>query len=160
MCLPVATRLKDIYESIDADTLACYYMKQTIDKIFKTKKISNSVLSTESAYKAFISSVISSQQSMKKQLPENLMYLPLYVLGILKHRVSCKDELERKFDVDLSNYLRIKIQKLNYSDVLSFIYPRVYPLHQIMFDENMGNFDENGFVNLPPVNKKKLISLI
>jgi hypothetical protein len=153
LCIPVSSRLKDIYDSIDSDTLACYYMKQTIDKILKTKKISNSVLSTESAFKAFISAVLSSQQSVKKQLPDNLVYLPLYILGILKHRVCCKDELERKFDIDLSNYLRLKIQKLNFSDVLSFVYPRIYPLHQIMFDENVGNYDENGFVVLPQVRK-------
>ena len=89
---------------------------------------------------------------MKKELPDNLVYLPLYVLGILKHRVCCKDELERKLDVDLSNYLRIKIQKLNCSDVLSFIFPRIYPIHQILYDEHIGNFNEDGMVNMPQVN--------
>jgi hypothetical protein len=126
-------------------------MKQTIDKVLKTKKISNSVLSTESSYKAFTANVLSQLPSSKRELPENLSYLPLYLLGILKHRVCCKDELERKFDVDLSNYLRLKIQKMNMSDVLAFIYPRIYAIHQIIYDEHIGNYDENQNLTLPQV---------
>lgn len=151
MCLPVSNKLNEIYESIDADSLAVFYLKQTIDKILKTKKISNSVLSTESSYKAFVANALSQLPSSKRELPENLSYLPLYILGILKHRVSCKDERERKFDIDLSNYLRIKLQKMNASDILSFIYPRIYSVHQILSDDYIGNYDENGLVNLPQV---------
>jgi len=88
---------------------------------------------------------------MKKELPDNLTYLPLYVLGLLKHRVSCKDELERKLDIDLSNYMRIKIQKLNLYDVMAFIYPRIYPIHSILDDNTLGNFDENSNVILPQI---------
>jgi hypothetical protein len=153
MCLPVASRLIDIYEAIDVETLAVYYMKTAIDRIFKTKKISNSVLSTEASYKSFISAVLSVQQSLKKELPENLVYLPLYFLGVLKHRVCCKDELERKLDIDLSNYLRIKIQKMNQNDVMAFIYPRIYPLHQLLYDTSLGNNDEYGNVIMPQVFK-------
>lgn len=151
LCLPVSSKLKDIYDSIDVEALSAYTLKHTIDKILKTKKISNSVLSTESSYKALISSILSSTGQIKRDMPENLVYLPLYMLGILKHRVCCKDELDRKFDVDLSNYLRIKIQKLNCNDILSFIYPRIYPVHQILYDENIGNYDEYGNVVLPQV---------
>lgn len=153
LCLPVTSRLIDIYQTIDGDTLATYYMKMTIDKIFKTKKISNSVLSTEAFYKTLISAVLSVQQSLKKELPDSLVYLPLYVLGILKHRVCCKDELERKFDVDLSNYMRIKIQKMTYSDVMAFIYPRIYPLHQLLYDKQLGNYDDDGIISMPQVRK-------
>jgi len=152
LCLPLAFKLSEIYESVDTETLSAFYMKSTIDKILKTKKISNSVLSTESSYKAFISNLIASRPGIKKDLPESLMYIPLYILGVLKHRVCCKDEVERKFDIDLSNYLRIKIQKMSQADVMAFIYPRIYAVHQILYDENLGNYDENGAVFLPGVN--------
>jgi hypothetical protein len=148
----LANRLIDIYEAIDIETLVTYYLKMTIEKILKTKKISNSVLSTEASYRSFVSAVLSIQQSLKKELPDNLTFLPLYILGALKHRVCCKDELERKLDVDLSNYLRIKIQKMSYTDVMAFIYPRIYPLHQILYDNTIGNLDEYGNVSLPQVN--------
>lgn len=149
--MPVATKLIDIYEGIDVDSFSTYFMKMTVDKILKTKKISNSVLSSEVSYKSFVAAVLSVQQSLKKELPENLVFLPLYILGVLKHRICCKDELDRKLDVDLSNYLRIKIQKMNYLDVMAFVYPRIYPLHQILYDESLGNFNENGNVNMPQV---------
>jgi hypothetical protein len=121
----------------------------TIDRIFKTKKIANSVLASEASYKALISSVMATL--LRKELPQNLMYLPLYFLGMIKHRVSCKDELERKLDVDLSNYLRIKLQKLSVNDIMSFIYPKIFAIHQILLDNTIGNIDENGVVALPQV---------
>lgn len=94
---------------------------------------------------------------LKKELPLNLMHLPLYFLGMIKHRVCCKDELERKLDVDLSNYLRIKLQKLSINDMMSFIYPRIFPLHQILYDSTIGNYDENGCVALPQVRENIII---
>jgi hypothetical protein len=147
--MPLAHRLVDLYESIDSEVLASYYTKLTIDRIFKTKKINNSVLATEASYKALISSVMSTLT--KKELPNNLVYLPLYFLGMIKHRVCCKDELERKLDVDLSNYFRIKLQRLSVNDLMPFIYPRIFPVHQILYDSKIGNYDENGMVALPQV---------
>jgi hypothetical protein len=94
---------------------------------------------------------MSSQQSLKKELPNNLVFLPLYVLGMLKHRVCCKDELEKKLDVDLSNYLRIKLQKLSIDDMMPFVYPRIYPFHQILINPAIGSYDENGIIVLHEV---------
>jgi hypothetical protein len=94
---------------------------------------------------------MSSQQSLKKELPNNLVFLPLYMLGMLKHRVCCKDELEKKLDVDLSNYLRIKLQKLSVDDIMPYIYPRIYPFHEVLVNDSIGQYDENGTVMLPGV---------
>ena len=120
-----------------------------MDRIFKTKKIANSVLASEASYKALISSVMSSIN--KKELPTNLAYLPLFFLGMIKHRVCCKDELERKLDVDLSNYFRIKLQRLSINDVMPFLYPRIFPVQQILYEDKIGIYDENGMVSLPQV---------
>jgi hypothetical protein len=89
---------------------------------------------------------------MKKELPDNLEYLPLYFLGMIKNRVCCKDELERKLDIDLSNYLRIKLQKSSVNDLMPFIYSRIFPVHQILNDNSIGYLDDNGMVTLPQVN--------
>lgn len=151
-CYPIANRLFDIFNSIDVETLATFYLKSIIDKIFKSKKIANSVISADVSYKGFVSTVLSTQQSLKKELPDNLTILPLYVLGMLKNRVCCRDEIERKLDIDLSNYLRIKIQKMNLYDIMAFIYPRIYALHGILDDGSLGNYDENNNVILPQVN--------
>jgi protein transport protein SEC24 len=151
ICLPVAHKLYELYDSIDVETLVTYYLKYTIDKIFKTKKCINSILTTETSYKTLISNILSSQQSMKKQLPDNLVYLPLYILGMLKHRVLCRDELDRKLDVDVSNYLRIKLQKLNVDDCMTFVYPRIYNFTEILSNPSIGTYDENGIIILPNV---------
>ena len=85
-------------------------------------------------------------------MPSSLVYLPLYVLGILKNRVCCKDEIGFKFDIDLSNFLRIKILKYKFYDVIPFIYPRIYILNDLMTNDNIGEYDENGEMVLPNVN--------
>ena len=37
----------------------------------------------ETSFKTFISIVLNNQQSMKKVLPENLNFLPIYILGMI-----------------------------------------------------------------------------
>ena len=75
----------------------------------------------------------------------------MYILGILKNRVCCKDEISFKFDIDLSNFLRIKILKYKFNDVLSFIYPRIYILNDFLSNDSIGEYDENGDMILPNV---------
>jgi hypothetical protein len=86
----------------------------------------------------------------KKTLPDNLAFFPLYILGVLKHRVCCKDEIGFKLDYDLSNFLRIKLLKLSHFEVMSFIYPRIYALHYLEEDKTLGDF-ENDIVKMPQV---------
>lgn len=87
----------------------------------------------------------------KKVLPDQLAYYPLYMLGVLKHRVCCKDEIGYKLDYDLSNFLRIKLLKLSHFEVMSFIYPRIYPLHTLATDSKLGDYDTNGIMIMPQV---------
>lgn len=152
LCLPVSNRAKDIFESIDSEALAAYYFKSTIDKIYRTKSISNSIISTETLFKSFISVLMSSQQSMKNELSDNLVYLPLYVLGIIKHRLFCKDEIEKKYDIDLSNYLRIKLQRTSIEETMYYIFPHIYPLGQLVYDKELGTINkETGEVVMPNI---------
>lgn len=153
ICLPIVNRLIDVFEGVDTISLSSFFLKSTIDKIFKTKKMSNSVLHFSSMAKNMISSSLSAQHSLKKEIPENLIPFILYVLGALKNRVLCRDEVERKLDIDLSNYMRIKLQKLSTFDIESFIYPRIYPLQTILENPNIGEYNEdNTFCELPQVN--------
>ena len=82
-------------------------------------------------------------------MPNNLAFLPLYFLGMCKNRVFCKDELDKKFDVDLSNYLRIKLQRMDVNEAMKFILPNIFPIYQVYEDNSIGNYDENGEINLP-----------
>ncbi len=152
LCLPLSNKNRDIYNGINPEFLATYYLKQTIDKIYKTKNISNAIISTETLFKTFISLVLNTSQSMKKELIDNLQYLPIYMLGMIKHRVFCKDEIERNYDIDLSNYLRIKLQRMSSEEILPYIYPNIYPIHELLNYENLGKINNETFVpNIPNI---------
>ena len=96
-----------LYNEVNADILAVHYLKDTIDKIYKIKNIANAIISTDTQFKHFIDKVISIQHKMNKELLPNLDYLPLYMIGMFKHRMFCKDEIEKNYDIDISNFLRI-----------------------------------------------------
>ena len=101
LCLPVSSNLRHIFNKVNTDILATHYLKYTIDKIYKIKNLSNAIISTDTQFKHFMSF----QQRMNKELLSNLDYLPLYMIGIFKHRIFCKEEIEK----DISNFLRVSL---------------------------------------------------
>ena len=150
LCLPITTNIKYIYNEVNSEILATHYLKDTIDKLYKTKNISNAIISTDTQFKHFIDKVMSSQYKMNKELLPNLEYLPLYMIGMFKHRIFCKEEIEKNYDIDISNFLRISLQKLSSQEILSFIVPSIYSLHDLENDKNIGTYNsETGEFNMP-----------
>jgi len=150
LCLPLSTNIKHIYNGINAEVLASYYLKDTIDKLYKTKNIANSIISTDTQFKQFIDKVMSTQSKLDKELLPNLDYLPLYMIGMFKHRIFCKEEIEKNYDIDISNFLRVSLQKLSPQEIISFIVPSVYSLHDLENDKDIGTYNsENGIFNMP-----------
>jgi len=150
LCLPLSTSIKNIYKEINSEMLASYYLKDTIDKLYKTKNIANSIISTDTQFKQFIDKVMTTQNKIDKELLPNLDYLPLYMIGMFKHRIFCKEEIEKNYDIDISNFLRISLQKLSCQEIISFIVPSIYSLHDLESDKNIGTYNsENGEFNLP-----------
>ena len=68
---------------------------------------------------------------------------------MLKNKVSCKDE-KVNLDHDTCNFLRIKLLKLSNFEVLPFIYPRIYALHDLLEDKTLGEY-ENDVMKMPQV---------
>jgi len=159
LCMQTTKRISEIHENIDCEALSAFYMKSQIDKIFKTKKMVNSILSIENLFKSLITSVFSTMHSHTKELPTNLEYLPLYFCGILKNRVSCKDEIGLKLDIDTSNYIRIKMLRMNVEELNNFIYPKFYQIHHLLLDQSLGTPDENGFISLPQITSNHMKSM-
>ena len=150
LCLPITTNIKYIYNEVNSEILATHYLKETIDKLYKTKNISNAIISTDTQFKHFIDKVMSSQSNMNKELLPNLDYLPLYMIGMFKHRIFCKEEIEKNYDIDISNFLRISLQKLSSQEILCFIIPSIYSLHDLENDKNIGTYNqETGQFNMP-----------
>ena len=146
LCLPLSNNPKIIYESMNAEIISNYYIRMTIDKIYKTKAISNSISYTEAQFRSFIDKVMLNL----KRFPENLEYLPYYMMGFFKNRLFFKNEIDNKYDIDLSNYLRTKFQKMYLKELLSYIIPSIYYLNDISKGNNIGVFDkEPERLNLP-----------
>lgn len=147
LCLPITSNIRYIFKKVNSELLASYYLKDSISKIYKTKSISNSIISIDEKFKYFINKVMSIQQRMNKEILTNLSYLPLYILGIFKHRIFCKEEIEKNYDLDISNYLRFSLPKLNY-----IIYPSIYSLHEFEYNKELGTYGSiTGEFNIPSV---------
>ena len=141
ICIPLSKSLNNIYKAINSEMLASFYVKETIDKIYKTKALANAVISTDTKFKQLIDKIISSMHKIKKELPENLSYLPLYMIGMLKHRLFCKNELDKKYDLDIANFLRTRLQKMSVQEIISFICPTIYSVYELETNPNLGKYD-------------------
>jgi len=147
LCLPLSNEPKVIIESMNSEIIANYNIKLTIDKLYKEKALANSILYTENQFRLFIDKVLTNF----KRLPDNLNNLPYYMLGFFKKRLFCKNEIDKNYDIDLSNYLRSKFQKMHLKEVLSYIVPSIYYLNDMEKDSKIGEYDkETGIFNLPP----------
>ena len=146
LCLPLCNNPKIILESMNSEIIANYYVKLTIDKLYKSKAFANSIIYTESQFRSFIDKVF----LHLNKLPDNLSYLPYYIIGLFKNRLFCKNEIDENFDIDLSNYYRNKLLKMNTKEVLSYIIPTIYYLNDIEKNKSVGKYDEeSGMFNLP-----------
>ena len=152
LCLPLSSNLRHIYKGMNSELIANYYIQNTIDILYKTKNLSNSIFSTDDQFKHFIEKVLSVQTRADKNLLQNLSHLPLYMIGIFKHRIFCKDEIEKNYDLDISNYLRTSLQKMNYQEIISYICPSIYSLHEFEQNKELGTYNEDtGELILPNI---------
>ena len=152
LCLPLSSNPRIIYESMNSNNIATYFLKLTCDKLYKSKNLANSVLYTDNQFKSFIDKVLGAQNKIKNELPENLENLPLYMIGLFKHRLFCKDEVDKNYDIDISNFLRTKLLKLSAKEIIPFIYPNIYYLNDLEMDQNIGKFnEETGLFTFPEI---------
>lgn len=149
-CLPLTNKLSEVHNSIDSEALSTFYTKQLIDKIFKTKKMVNSILSIEDRIKSLLGSVFTSNYSLSKELPPHLEYIPIYFLGLIKNRIACKDEIGMKMDIDIANYIRFKILRMKSDEIINFLYPKFYQIHHLLLDPSLGT-SSNGYFQLPDI---------
>ncbi|KAJ1468177.1 hypothetical protein T484DRAFT_1856245, partial [Baffinella frigidus] len=93
-------------------------------------------------------------------LPESLKLLPLYTLGLLKNKALTGDVAMVKTDeraltgdvaivkTDERAHLIQRLLTLSASETASFVYPRMFPLHNL--GANHGYYNQHGQVVMPP----------
>ena len=62
--------------------------------------------------------------------------LSLYYLAMMKNCLCNKNEKGFNNDNDLSNFYRVRIQKIKIEDIICFIYPRIYVFDNILDLQN------------------------
>ena len=77
----------------------------------------------------------------------------LYILGLFKYCLFNKNDKGINNDDDLTNYYFSKLQKFKIDEILCFIYPRIYPLDNILTQN-----ETDSFLQMINNNKESLIN--
>ena len=139
LCMPVSSRPKDIFESVNSENLCSFMMQYIIMNIFRKKNLIESVNDMEKKYFQINDIYFNNLNIMKKELSGEMKLLSLYYLGIMKNCLINKNEKGINNDNDLSNFFRVRMQKTKFEDIICFIYPRIYVLDNIL-DLKIGEF--------------------
>ena len=132
LCIPVSSRPKDIYESINSEMICSFMMQYLIMNIYRKKSLIESVKDLEKKYFEINDIYFNNSNSIKKELDGEMKLLSLYYLAMMKNCLCNKNEKGFNNDNDLSNFYRVRIQKIKIEDIICFIYPRIYVFDNIL----------------------------
>ena len=139
LCFPVSSRPIDIYESINAEILACLMAQYCVMNIYRNKNLIQSVNDLEKRYLDINTIYFNKLNLIKKELDGEMKLLLLYFLSLMKNCLFNKNEKGYNNDIDLSHFFRSRIQKQKIEEIICFIYPRIYVLDNIL-DLHEGEF--------------------
>ena len=150
LCLPVSNNINEILNSIDSEAQISVFLKRTIDNIYRKHNLGKAINENKEIFKKLFSIIVdNSINKSEKILSENLINFPLYFLGLLKHRIFCVNEIEKNYDIDLSNYIRFKLLRLGVEEIIPFVYPNIYNLNNLLEDDTIGGYNEDNIFKLP-----------
>ena len=132
LCIPVSSRPKDIYESVNSEILCSFMAQYLIMIIYRNKKLVESVNEIEKKYFDINDIYFNNLNDFKKELDGEMKLLSLYFLSMMKNCLFNKNERGINGDNDLSNFYRVRIQKTKLEEIICFIYPRIYVLDNIL----------------------------
>lgn len=148
-CLPVITTLADVFRMCDVETITALTTKMAIEKALQTTRLLdarealiNKCIDILTVYRSEITPTSSPTQLM---LPESLKLFPLYVLAMLKNVLFRSGTDVRP---DERTYWTMVVRTLPISLLIPFLYPRMFPLHNL--PEGAGYAGEDDVVVLPP----------
>ncbi|KAL1509266.1 hypothetical protein ABEB36_004029 [Hypothenemus hampei] len=149
LCLPIANTLQDVIQSADQQCIIGLLGKMAVDRSMSA--------SLSDAREAFINVAVDVLSAYKFSLnmgnpssgilaPECLKLLPLYISAILKHP-AFRMGTPTRLDDRLKAMMDMKTKPLYL--LMQQIYPDLYPIHNLEFEEMVLNEDEEP-VSIPP----------
>lgn len=150
LCLPVTKDVGVLMSSADAPAIASMLAKMAVDKALQTRltdardAMIHLVSDTLSVFRAKFAS--NAQWDSQLIAPDSLRMLPLFVLALLKHPAFRLGTTTR---LDERAHAMVTLRTLPMWEILDFIYPRLYCLHNIQGD--VGVINDEGVVQMPPL---------
>ncbi len=144
--------IDEYLQSLDLESVSAMFTKLIINNLYTLKKMDIAHQKFQSTY--YENAIYNVTECYKKYKKEGyfLKNFPLYTIGMIKHRINCLDEITHSMDVDISNYIRIKILKSNVEDVMSYINPKIYNLKMLLpiyHNEDLLSYNEIGELRMP-----------
>jgi hypothetical protein len=162
--------INEYFMSMDVESVASLLTKIFVYNLYTSKIMDQAVNSIQTMYYSRAMSNIGALTKSKNKNPNvtSMLNLPKYVLGMIKNRICCRDEIAVKMDIDLNHFLRTNLLKLNVEEVLNYICPSIYnliPLIEMINNDNsistnIGIMDENNRLVLPEIisnNQKNIL---
>lgn len=153
-CINRCDTLEDYYANLDLSSICCLFAKIIIYNLYIEKKMEEAHKKFQIDY--FDNSMLNIQEYFKNNKTKfaYLRKYPLYILGMVKNKFFCLDEIKYENDVDLTNYLRLKFLKLSCDEAIIYLNPRLYNLKLTLPMFNHTNkeiltFDNTGLLYLP-----------
>ncbi|KAG5438368.1 hypothetical protein PCANB_002856 [Pneumocystis canis] len=142
----VSSNLGDIIKHADIDACITVLIKDALLKITKSSlkqirdELTEICVNILACYRKNASSFIPTSQLV---LPENLKLLPIYILCLLKLPALKSGNIQSDLRMQNAQY----ILSIGVRELISFIYPRILPLHNLT--DEMGFPDKEGNLVLP-----------
>ncbi|CCJ29196.1 unnamed protein product [Pneumocystis jirovecii] len=140
----VSSNASDIIKHIDIDTCITVLAKDVKIKKNSLKQVRDELteicINVLACYRKSISSSVPTSQLV---LPENLKLFPIYILCLLKLPALKSGNIQSDLRMQNAHYILV----VGVCALISFIYPRILPLHNLKDD--MGFPDEKGNLVLP-----------
>ncbi|KAF8315002.1 CPII coat sec24 protein [Clavulina sp. PMI_390] len=149
LALPTTTNISQIYASADQVAIATFLASKAVERSISHKledardAVTNKVGDILNAYR---SSMTAGGASAQLSVPENLKFLPLLCLGLIKH-VGLRQSSQ--IPPDLRAYAQALLSTLPSQQLIPYIHPNLYALHTM--PPEAGTIGENGRLILPGV---------
>jgi hypothetical protein len=149
-CLSKCRSIEEYIASLNIEALTSLYLKVLINNLFVTKNMDLAHRAfQDNYYKQAMLRLVDCDKSRKMQERSGFInYLPLMVLGMVKSRLCCLNDLTYfASELEFSNYLRLKILKMKDEEIVNYFKPTIYDLNEFITEPF--NFEENSDKILP-----------